>query len=141
MPLPNERKIQEVNTGTYALQSPMIFPLLKEIGSRNAQGEYYLPDLAAIGRKKAYALDSLCLRDSSEARGVNTPTELEALENLILHRQTKASPGAGSTGVANTDTDTEAFNSVKSSVSVVEAAMKMRNENKSKNKREMRASF
>ena len=86
-----EREIQEVNTGTYALESPTIFPLLKEIGSKNSQGEYYLPDLVSIGRKKGHRLTSLCLKNSLEAKGINTLAELEALEKLMGHEQIRAS--------------------------------------------------
>lgn len=86
---PKERKIQEVNTGTYVLESPRVFPLLREVNSQNAQREYYLPDLIAISRKKGYAIDSLCLRDPLEGKGVNTLAELEALEKLLQYRQLK----------------------------------------------------
>ena len=82
-----ERKIQEVNTGSYVLESPKIFPLLREIGCKNAQGEYYLPDLVAISRKKGHAVSSLCLRDPLEAKGVNTLSELEALEKLLFSKK------------------------------------------------------
>ena len=86
-----ERKIQEVNTGSYALESPRVFSLLKEVGSENAQGEYYLPDLVSIiSRKKNYALSALCLQDSFEARGVNTLSELEAMEELLRHKKNGA---------------------------------------------------
>ncbi|MEO5742954.1 MAG: NTP transferase domain-containing protein, partial [Vicinamibacterales bacterium] len=48
---PAQRKIREINSGVYVfdLAPPGgLFGALRDIGSSNAQGEYYLPDLIAL---------------------------------------------------------------------------------------------
>ena len=42
---PAERAIREINSGIYAFDLAPLFDALRQIGSANAQGEYYLPDL------------------------------------------------------------------------------------------------
>ena len=49
---PEQRKIREINSGIYAFDLPPLFGALKQIGSANAQGEYYLPDLVRIYRDR-----------------------------------------------------------------------------------------
>jgi UDP-N-acetylglucosamine diphosphorylase/glucosamine-1-phosphate N-acetyltransferase len=43
-----ERRITEINSGVYAFDLAPLFGALKRVGSSNAQGEYYLPDLVRI---------------------------------------------------------------------------------------------
>ena len=47
---PEQRQIREINSGIYAFDLQPLFGSLKQIGSANAQGEYYLPDLVRIYR-------------------------------------------------------------------------------------------
>ena len=80
-----ERTVQEINTGAYVFQSPEVFAQLKNISNKNAQNEYYLPDLIELylsesnGSQEAL-VGSYCLPDEREAQGVNTLEELENLE-------------------------------------------------------------
>ncbi len=74
------RKIQEINTGTYIFQSPGIFDVLRRIGSNNAQNEYYLPDAVELYRNEGANVGSMILDNAVEARGVNSPDDLAALE-------------------------------------------------------------
>lgn len=74
------RKIQEINTGTYIFQSPGIFDVLRRIGSNNAQNEYDLPDAVELYRNEGANVGSMILDNAVEARGVNSPDDLAALE-------------------------------------------------------------
>ena len=47
---PEEREIREINSGVYAFDIGPLFAALRGVGSSNAQGEYYLPDLVRIYR-------------------------------------------------------------------------------------------
>src|SRR3982750_176078 len=47
---PEQRAIDEINSGIYAFAVEPLFAALRSIGSANAQGEYYLPDLVGIYR-------------------------------------------------------------------------------------------
>lgn len=76
-------KIQEVNIGTYVFQGPEIFTLLRRIGSNNAQNEYYLPDALVLNREAGHTTGTLTLTDATEAQGVNSPVELNQLEEKL----------------------------------------------------------
>ena len=77
------RAIHEVNTGTYIFECPEVFSVLREVGSNNAQGEYYLPDVVALYRARGQGVNALSLDDSGEAQGVNSPVELNRLEERL----------------------------------------------------------
>lgn len=77
------RKIQEVNIGTYVFEGPGIFELLRQIGSNNAQGEYYLPDALVLNREAGRSIGTVTLDDATEAQGVNSPVELQLLEEKL----------------------------------------------------------
>ncbi len=79
----DEKALKEINTGTYVFHNQRAFPLLKQIGAENMQGEYYLPDMIAIALKYNYKVSSFALKDNLEARGVNTPLELSEIEALF----------------------------------------------------------
>ena len=78
-----QRNIKEVNTGTYAFKSPILFQALKTITTDNAQREYYLPDVLTFIRKSGYDIKIIKLDDSIEGTGVNSKEELIKLEGII----------------------------------------------------------
>ena len=69
---PAEREIHEINSGIYAFDLAPLFDALHEIGSANAQGEYYLPDLVRIYRRRVLTVETLKLEDAREILGVNS---------------------------------------------------------------------
>ena len=81
-----ERKIKEINTGTYIFESPEIFTHLLDIGNTNAQNEYYLTDIIALylNSSKKFNDNGIVgvhlLENSLEAQGINTLEDLEFLE-------------------------------------------------------------
>ena len=85
----DERFIKEVNSGTYAFNSPLLFEALKRIGNSNAQNEYYLPDVVKYINLKGYAVVSSLLDDPIEGSGVNTIAELKKLEEYVLRTEVK----------------------------------------------------
>lgn len=91
---PAEREIREINSGVYAFDLATLFEALAEVGSSNAQGEYYLPDLVAIHRRARRAVDAVILDDADEIRGINTRVELaevgRVLQQRINHRHMTA---------------------------------------------------
>lgn len=78
-----EKRIQEINTGTYAFRSPIVFEKLKSIGTNNAQGEYYLPDLIKIFHSEGKNTGVFRLLNSLESSGINSPEDLQSLTNLL----------------------------------------------------------
>ena len=49
---PAELAVRWVNAGLYALPAPVVFDYLRQIGTRNAQGELYLTDALGRGRPR-----------------------------------------------------------------------------------------
>ena len=71
-----QRGIREINSGIYAFDILPLFAALRQIGSANAQGEYYLPDLVRIYRDRGLGVETVTLDDPEEILGVNSRKEL-----------------------------------------------------------------
>ena len=77
---PEEKKIREVNTGTYVFDKRLLFEGLRHINTDNAQGEYYLPDALQHIMTAGFGVKTVPLSDPTEGSGVNTREELQRLE-------------------------------------------------------------
>ena len=73
---PDQRAIPEINSGIYAFDIAPLFGALRQIGSANAQGEYYLPDLVQIYRDRGLPIETVTVDDPQEIMGVNSRKEL-----------------------------------------------------------------
>lgn len=82
----DERAIREVNSGIYALELESLFDSLRGLASDNSQGEYYLTDLVSNWRRDSRRVETLCIEDPSELRGVNTRVDLAELNAVLLDR-------------------------------------------------------
>lgn len=80
---PDEKKVREVNTGIYCVESPFLFSAVAGLGNRNAQGEYYLTDIVEMAYGKGLKTLSCTAEDPLEVMGINTPEELERAERLM----------------------------------------------------------
>ncbi len=78
-----EREIREINSGIYAFDLPGLFAALREVGSANVQGEYYLPDLVKIFRARGRAVETSSVADAREILGVNSRKELAELADIL----------------------------------------------------------
>ena len=93
----DERSIREVNSGIYAFALAPLFDALRRLATDNAQGEYYLTDLVAAYRRRSLTVETLCVDDASELRGVNTRVELAELSRVLLDRKRRSLMLAGVT--------------------------------------------
>jgi bifunctional UDP-N-acetylglucosamine pyrophosphorylase/glucosamine-1-phosphate N-acetyltransferase len=84
---PGQRAIREINSGIYAFDLPRLFPALRTIGSGNAQGEYYLPDLIRIFRSDGLGVEATVLDDPNEILGVNSRKELADVSRILNDRK------------------------------------------------------
>lgn len=84
---PAEREIREINSGIYAFDLVPLFGALRDIGSSNAQGEYYLPDLVKIYRARGLPVETVTAPDAHEILGVNSRKELAEVGAIL--RMTK----------------------------------------------------
>jgi bifunctional UDP-N-acetylglucosamine pyrophosphorylase/glucosamine-1-phosphate N-acetyltransferase len=80
---PLEREIREINSGVYAFDIVPLFAALRDIGSSNAQGEYYLPDLVKIYRARGLTVETLRVDDPREILGVNSRKELADVASIL----------------------------------------------------------
>jgi bifunctional UDP-N-acetylglucosamine pyrophosphorylase/glucosamine-1-phosphate N-acetyltransferase len=80
---PEERRIREINSGIYAFDIGPLFEALRQIGSANAQGEYYLPDLVRIYRDRGLGVETVTLDDPREILGVNSRKELADVAGVL----------------------------------------------------------
>jgi bifunctional UDP-N-acetylglucosamine pyrophosphorylase/glucosamine-1-phosphate N-acetyltransferase len=75
-----ERAIREINAGFMAAQARRLAGWLGKIGNRNAQKEYYLTDVVTLAVKEGARVSAVKVADATEVAGVNSKTELAALE-------------------------------------------------------------
>ena len=80
---PEERLINEVNTGTYVFEKDFLFAGLKKLNTNNAQKEYYLTDALRHVVDSGFNVKTVLLENSLEGSGVNAPDELLSLENSL----------------------------------------------------------
>jgi bifunctional UDP-N-acetylglucosamine pyrophosphorylase/glucosamine-1-phosphate N-acetyltransferase len=83
----SERKLKEINAGVYVFALGPLFEALRGIASHNAQGEYYLPDLVAIYRRRRLTVSTVTVPGGDEIRGINGRSELAEVARIV--RQTK----------------------------------------------------
>lgn len=74
---PAERKILEINTGIYCVDTPFLFAALAQVKNDNQQKEYYLTDIVEIARREGRAVHASLTPDFVEVMGINTLEELE----------------------------------------------------------------
>jgi bifunctional UDP-N-acetylglucosamine pyrophosphorylase/glucosamine-1-phosphate N-acetyltransferase len=79
----DEKSIREVNSGLFCFDKKSLFATLKDVGSENAQGEYYLTDVIGIMQRRREPVAAFCVEDSMEVAGVNTPAELKSVSDYL----------------------------------------------------------
>ena len=84
---PAQRAVHEINSGVYAFDLAPVFDALREIGSSNAQGEYYLPDLVRIYRARGLRVETVTVDDPNEILGVNSRKELADVSAILNARK------------------------------------------------------
>jgi len=81
-----QKGINEVNSGIYLADASFLRPAVKVLKNTNAQGEYYLPDLAAVAADKGLGVRALTHMSPDELMGVNNRVELARAERLMRER-------------------------------------------------------
>jgi bifunctional UDP-N-acetylglucosamine pyrophosphorylase/glucosamine-1-phosphate N-acetyltransferase len=94
---PEQRRIREVNSGIYAFSLDVLFEGIRRIGARNAQREFYLPDIVTIFRHDGRVVASVTAADADEVRGINNRVELAAVNRIMKDQKNAALMAAGVT--------------------------------------------
>jgi bifunctional UDP-N-acetylglucosamine pyrophosphorylase/glucosamine-1-phosphate N-acetyltransferase len=92
-----ERRITEVNTGTYCFDSAVLFAHLDRLSTDNAQGEYYLTDMVTVFNAEGLMVSASTTDDPAETIGVNSRVQLAEANKLMQRRINRAHMLAGVT--------------------------------------------
>lgn len=81
-----QRKIREYNGGVYLFDRALLDAATKKIGTKNAQGEFYLPDVFTIALKLKKRVYAHHFDDALVLAGVNNMKELAAAQRAMYQR-------------------------------------------------------
>jgi UDP-N-acetylglucosamine diphosphorylase/glucosamine-1-phosphate N-acetyltransferase len=81
-----QKKIKTINTGIYVIRRDFLELALPRLGSNNKQNEIYLTDIIGLGYQEKRSLGVVIGHDSNEIIGVNSPAELQIVEQLMEWR-------------------------------------------------------
>ncbi len=82
----DQKQIREVSSGIYCVQRDVLFTLLHKLDNRNAQGEYYLPDIVPHAVKAGLAVAAERMADAGEMAGINDREQLARVEDAMQRR-------------------------------------------------------
>ena len=100
-----ERAITLCNSGVVCADVQVLFSLVAEVGRANAAGEYYLPDIVGLARRRGLSA-GLVTCPEAETMGVNTRAQLAEAEAAF---QARARAEALDNGVTLTAPETVFF--------------------------------
>ena len=92
---PEQKRIQEINTGIMVLPTNSLKKWLKALSASNAQGEYYLTDVIAMAVKDNVPIRTAQANAEYETVGINSRDQLAALERVHQLNQAKVLMDAG----------------------------------------------
>lgn len=87
---PREKLVQEVGLSIYTFRSAFLSAGLRRLTDKNAQKEYYLPDLVAQAARASKKIDVLSWSHHEDLLGVNNPWELATAARILNQRSLKA---------------------------------------------------
>jgi bifunctional UDP-N-acetylglucosamine pyrophosphorylase/glucosamine-1-phosphate N-acetyltransferase len=83
---PDQRAIDEINSGCYAFDGALLADAVKRVATSNAQGQEYLPDVVAILRGDGHPAGTVVAADPGEIQGVNDRVQLAQVRREYNHR-------------------------------------------------------
>lgn len=83
---PEQRRIDEVNTGTYCFDGAVLFAHLERLTTQNAQGEYYLTDMIEVLNDEGLTVSAMETLDPLETLGINTRVQLAEATKVFQRR-------------------------------------------------------
>ena len=81
-----QRKIQEINSGIYAFDAPLLWDSIAQIQPNPVSNEYYLTDIVEILNRGGRKVRAMMHEDASELLGINTRAELSQLDEEFRSR-------------------------------------------------------
>jgi bifunctional UDP-N-acetylglucosamine pyrophosphorylase/glucosamine-1-phosphate N-acetyltransferase len=83
---PEQKKINEINTGTYVFTREALEATISRLKPDNKQGEYYLTDCVRLLREEGSPVVAV-VAPAEETAGINTRVQLAAAERLLRKRE------------------------------------------------------
>ena len=83
---PEQRAIDEVNSGCYAFDGALLADAIKRVATDNAQGQEYLTDVVAILRGDGHPVGAILAADPGEIQGVNDRVQLAQVRRAYNSR-------------------------------------------------------
>ena len=83
---PEQRKIDECNSGVYCFDAPELLGHLDKLDRNNAQGEYYLTDMLALLAADGLRVSSMVVQDNDECLGINSRGQLAQATKIAQRR-------------------------------------------------------
>jgi len=100
---PEDRTIDEINSGIYAFETPLLLAALHGLTDDNRQGELYLTDTVRQIRDQGGRVGTYTLADPLEISGINTIEQLAAAESLLAGRKAARSEDCPVCALANAE--------------------------------------
>ena len=94
---PDQRAIDEINSGCYAFDGVLLADAIKRVATSNAQGQEYLTDVVAILRGDGHPVGAVLAADPGEIQGVNDRVQLAQVRRAYNDRLLEAWMRAGVT--------------------------------------------
>ncbi|HET6845081.1 MAG TPA: bifunctional UDP-N-acetylglucosamine diphosphorylase/glucosamine-1-phosphate N-acetyltransferase GlmU [Candidatus Angelobacter sp.] len=82
-----QQRVREINSGIYAFATAPLLAHIDRLSTRNAQGEFYLTDMAAHLVKAKQPVLAMKADDAQEILGANTLAELSSLDADLRTRK------------------------------------------------------
>ncbi len=78
-----QRRISEINTGTYLFDADFVLSALKNLKTNNSQGEYYLTDVVAAAVSAGKKTRGVVIPDATQMMGINDRRQLAEAEAVM----------------------------------------------------------
>ncbi len=85
----HKKKLNVINSGIYCVNKEYLAAALARIKPDNAQGEFYLTDIIAVGYQEGKRVGVMVSADADEIIGVNTIEDLRVAESIMRSRQSE----------------------------------------------------
>lgn len=82
-----QKAVKEVNAGIYCLNWSKIKLAFSQLSSNNAQGEYYLTDIIAWGKRQNLNVNAFILDNNDEIYGINSRLNLAEATKIMNDRK------------------------------------------------------
>ncbi|MEN9406457.1 MAG: bifunctional N-acetylglucosamine-phosphate uridyltransferase/glucosamine-phosphate [Bacillota bacterium] len=83
---PEELSVSEASTGVFCFESQKVFKALRKVQNKNAQNEYYLPDVISILMAAGEHVEAIKTTACEQTYGVNNRVQLSYVRKIIQQR-------------------------------------------------------